>query len=113
MDWEAVLVIGGFAAALGVLLGAPALWWARRRVRMNPAAPGSRKLRKGELVTIATLVSVMFVPLTARFWAADTWLGQWVSTDFGALSYLFLFWLGITALGFLIVLAVFLLRRWR
>lgn len=104
MDWQPVFAIGALTLLLGAVLAVPTLWWAKRRARKNPAAAGSRRVSGREAIASGALVTVMFVPLTARFWAADTWFGQWVSTDWGAISYLVMFCLTIIAVGLLLLL---------
>jgi hypothetical protein len=112
MNWEALLIIGGLALAMALVLGIPALLWARR-ARSNPESKAGRKVTKGDLVGVAIVIVVNLVGLTAPFWAPSTTFGQWMSTDPGRLVFVvsvLLFWL---AIGVLLKLALMLARRSR
>jgi uncharacterized membrane protein YozB (DUF420 family) len=37
MNFEAIAIVGVFVLALGIVLGVPGLWWARRKARSLPA----------------------------------------------------------------------------
>ncbi len=112
MNWEAVFIIGGLALAVAMVLGVPALVWARR-ARANPESKAGRKVTKGDLVGVAIVIVVNLVGLTAPFWAPATTFGQWMSTDPGRLVFvvaLLLFWF---AIGVLLKVALVLARRSR
>ena len=112
MNWEAVFIIGGVALAIALALGIPALAWARR-ARANPESKSGRKVTRGDLVGTAIVVVVNLVGLTAPFWAPDTQLGQWMSTDPGRLIYVTAVVVGWLAIAVLVKIALVLARRSR
>lgn len=110
MNWEALFIIGGLALAVALVLGIPALIWARR-ARANPESKSGRKVTRGDLVGTAIVVAVNLVGLMAPFWAPGTTFGGWMSTDPGRLVFVvsvLFFWLAIAAL---LKLALVLARR--
>ena len=112
MNWEALFIVGGLALAVALVLGIPALIWARR-ARANPESKSGRKVTRGDLVGTAIVVAVNLVGLMAPFWAPNTQFGQWMSTDPGRLVFVvsvLFFWLAIAAL---LKLALVLARRGR
>jgi hypothetical protein len=112
MNWEAVFIIGGLALAIALVLGIPALIWARR-ARANPESKSGRKVTRSDLVGTAIVIVVNLVGLTAPFWASDTQFGQWMATDPGRLMFvtgIVVVWLAIAGV---LKIALVLARRSR
>lgn len=112
MNWQALLIIGGLALAIALVLGIPALIW-MRRARAKPESASGRKVTRGDVVGVVIVVAVNLGGLTAPFWAPNTQFGQWMSTDPGRLAFVvgvLFVWL---AIGGLLKLALMLARRKR
>lgn len=112
MTWEAVFIIGGLAMAVAMVLGIPALMWARR-ARADPESKSGRKVTRGDLVGTAIVVVVNLVGLTAPFWAPDTQFGQWMSSDPGRLIYVTAVVVGWLAFAVLLKIGLMLAQRSR
>jgi len=100
MNWEALLVIGGGAVVLGVLLLIPGLMWARRKARAEPSIPA---LTKAGIAFSSTSVLVLLAAVSAPLWARDT-VFQWLlNPTYRALS--------VAAIFGVIFLSEWLLKR--
>lgn len=87
MDWEAVLIIGALALALGIVCLVPGLLWARWRNRRNPSTPAARAVSIADVSLASGVVIYFLAGLTAPLWAPDSAFGLWMSNDSGRLTF--------------------------
>lgn len=95
MNFEALLAIGLFTLALGLVLYVPAHLWVRRKLRKEPHLTKRRVTKAGFLV-VGVMVGIMMVGFSLQYFAPESTIGQFVETSLGrylfALSLAVAFW---------------------
>lgn len=96
MNWEALVVIGFFTLALGVLLFVPAWLWVRHKRRIEPEKYPKLRLTRIGWALICATVLFLIGGFVVDFIAPESLLGQLVKTSRGRFIYLavvvFIFW---------------------
>lgn len=88
MNWEAVLVIGGFSVLLGIVLYVPGRWWAKRKLREAPAASAARvRVTRAGLVFYGIMILFLMIGLFQEHLAPQSRIGEFVSTRVGRLAF--------------------------
>ena len=85
MDIEAILIIGGLCAVLGVILIVPALWWARHKARKNPAYRKKVRFTFFGWIYLFIALSFLLAGLMMPYFLPDSYIGQLTSKRFGRL----------------------------
>ena len=84
MNWEALLVIGGFTILLGLLLYLPGRWWARRQLAKSPdGSPAKARVTRAGYLFFGIMIGLLFIGFSQEHIAPTSSLGEFVSNRGG------------------------------
>ncbi len=87
MNWEALVAIGIFTLALGVVLYIPTRLWAKHKLREHPNSNATLKVTRAGFVFFSIFVVVLMLGFSQEFLAPESGFGQFVRTSSGRLLF--------------------------